>query len=198
MDAFDDFQFWCAEYRDNPRISDAETERLLLGMCREGNPYALEEADLPPRDAVRDDLVTELERGPQLCTPGDELTRDDDSDERDKSFAGQSTPTQSTEYSDDWPEVAHRTKNQRFWRCECCGFQRYSSGLVHVHHIDGKKDDNTSANLQVLCAVCHGRKHSTTPLWPLGTNADEKSELLAHHARIRRGRIPTGTFHAVK
>ena len=40
--------------------------------------------------------------------------------------------------------------------------KKYISGkkkkFIHAHHINGNKQDNSSANLEVLCAMCHGNK----------------------------------------
>jgi hypothetical protein len=66
------------------------------------------------------------------------------------------------DYSGDWSSVSFALKQKRGWTCEMCRFTLLNSGLIHVHHLNGVKTDNSVANLQVLCALCHGRKHSST------------------------------------
>lgn len=40
MDNIEEFEFWCAEYRDNPNMAATEIDRLLQDMCSRGNPFA--------------------------------------------------------------------------------------------------------------------------------------------------------------
>lgn len=65
------------------------------------------------------------------------------------------------EYPDNWSDISREIKNARGWRCELCKFTAIGSTAIHAHHINKDKSDNVSANLQVLCARCHGTKHGS-------------------------------------
>jgi hypothetical protein len=61
-------------------------------------------------------------------------------------------------YTGDFNEISRRVRARAGWRCECCGrgladerLRRY----LHVHHQNGDRGDNTPANLQALCIICH-------------------------------------------
>lgn len=65
------------------------------------------------------------------------------------------------EYPEEWNSISRELKNLRGWRCELCGFTSRSSSAIQTHHIDHDKSDNSIANLQVLCLICHGNKHGS-------------------------------------
>jgi hypothetical protein len=46
----------------------------------------------------------------------------------------------------------YRTRN----RCEDCG-EQHEPGELHLHHRNGRADDDSDANLVVLCIACHRR-----------------------------------------
>jgi hypothetical protein len=54
-------------------------------------------------------------------------------------------------YPVDWDTISRRIKNERGNKCEECN----STYRLHVHHINGVKDDCHSSNLKVLCEKCH-------------------------------------------
>lgn len=61
-------------------------------------------------------------------------------------------------YTDDWDQVATVQKDEAGWKCEECHacFEHSDNRrFLHVHHIDGKKYNNASDNLRVLCIGCH-------------------------------------------
>ena len=62
----------------------------------------------------------------------------------------------SNVYTKDWGEISTRTREKAGWRCSVCGVDMHQkkSGL-HVHHKNGRKNDNSRGNLQVLCCLCH-------------------------------------------
>lgn len=63
-------------------------------------------------------------------------------------------------YTRDWEELSQRIREERNFTCEHCGIHieemsdRY---YIHVHHVNGNKADNRSANLKCLCIRCHSR-----------------------------------------
>lgn len=44
-------------------------------------------------------------------------------------------------------------------RCESCGLTEWQGKLIvmHLHHIDGNRNNNSLDNLQVLCPNCHSQ-----------------------------------------
>ena len=62
-------------------------------------------------------------------------------------------------YTSDWREVANRVKKGNDWYCdECDQSFKTQKELLHVHHVDGNKSNNTKRNLRVLCAGCHAEQ----------------------------------------
>lgn len=67
--------------------------------------------------------------------------------------------TADSTYTDDWPAIAGAYKAGRRFQCESCGVDLSSrKNLLHVHHANGVKTDNTTSNLQALCADCHRKQ----------------------------------------
>lgn len=63
-------------------------------------------------------------------------------------------------YSSDWPQISRRFKEVRNWTCEKC-YQNLNQArkLLHAHHRDRNKANNSVFNLQALCIRCHAREH---------------------------------------
>jgi 5-methylcytosine-specific restriction endonuclease McrA len=62
-------------------------------------------------------------------------------------------------YSDDWPEVSKRTREEADHLCKSCRVDLSErKKLLHVHHVNGEKSDNSPGNLIVLCADCHRKE----------------------------------------
>ena len=62
-------------------------------------------------------------------------------------------------YTPDWPQIAGRFKADKDFKCESCGVDLSThKNLLHVHHRNGVKGDNKSANLVALCAACHRKQ----------------------------------------
>ena len=66
-------------------------------------------------------------------------------------------------YSDCWPEISERRKEQENYKCEKCRIdlsrKKYKK-FLHTHHVDGNKANNTKENLTVLCIECHAKEFS--------------------------------------
>jgi len=59
-------------------------------------------------------------------------------------------------YAIDWSIISEQTRRARDWRCEQCHVVLADHPqLLHCHHRNGVKSDNSAANLQVLCVLCH-------------------------------------------
>ena len=50
------------------------------------------------------------------------------------------------------------TLNNRPAVCERCGYDEHIAGIV-IHHKDRNRNNNSSENLEVLCAICHNIEH---------------------------------------
>ena len=63
----------------------------------------------------------------------------------------------SGEYPDNWPEIAHRVKEEAGWRCVRCdhGHDPAAGRMLTVHHFDGDKGNCEPYNLMPLCQACH-------------------------------------------
>ena len=60
------------------------------------------------------------------------------------------------QYTKTFPELSRSLREAVGWVCSTCrvNMNNMKEGL-HTHHINGVKSDNSSRNLQVLCALCH-------------------------------------------
>jgi hypothetical protein len=199
-DEIDDFELWCGLYRDEPSMAPAETMRLLLVMCQTGNRFALDYLgglrsgrELLPSDSTHD-LFDALWRDVAILESKEPFSLDDLDGEQWGILIGtldvrapgaeQSLAEPNTNvYPPNWSEVATARKDERSWCCGRCAYQSWYSGLIQVHHVDGDKTNNLRSNLEVLCAICHGQKHGTVGLWPMGATASEISDLELHHRR---------------
>lgn len=62
-------------------------------------------------------------------------------------------------YTADWAEVSADVRRRCGFKCDGCGLDLSEHRhLLHVHHINGVKQDNSSANLRPLCADCHRKQ----------------------------------------
>jgi len=62
-------------------------------------------------------------------------------------------------YTEDWAEVSQRLRAEARYTCEECRVcLEEHKALLHVHHINGIKNDNSRSNLRVLCKDCHRKQ----------------------------------------
>ncbi|MBR4642684.1 MAG: HNH endonuclease [Selenomonadaceae bacterium] len=64
-------------------------------------------------------------------------------------------------YQENWIEISRRLKAKHNYTCQEC-HRNFSDckSLLHVHHKNGRKNDNRESNLEVLCYDCHQAKHN--------------------------------------
>ena len=67
-------------------------------------------------------------------------------------------PRKSTDtYPANWPQIAHRVKEEASWQCVRCGHPHHpdSGHMLTVHHLDMDRSNNRWHNLASLCQACH-------------------------------------------
>ena len=80
------------------------------------------------------------------------------------------------QYTADWGVVARRFKETKNFTCESCHLDlRNALSLLHVHHINGVKTNNSPANLKALCIQCHSQQPDHKHI----TVSDENSQRIA-------------------
>lgn len=63
-------------------------------------------------------------------------------------------------YPDNWEHVSELHRKLCQYRCERCGKDcSHDHKLLHVHHINGNKQDLRQTNLIALCRECHMQEH---------------------------------------
>ena len=76
----------------------------------------------------------------------------------------------SSTYTQDWNNISLSYREVRNYMCEVCDTSFQSNkNLLHTHHINGVKDDNTPDNLKAVCLDCHRKEPKHTHLM-LGYN----------------------------
>ena len=77
----------------------------------------------------------------------------------------QSLPSQSDKtsrpniYAENWHNISRKRREEVNWQCEQCGVNLSKhKNLLHCHHKSGNVTDNSSANLLVLCILCHAKQ----------------------------------------
>lgn len=72
----------------------------------------------------------------------------------------------------DWKVISDRSRAAKDYTCEGCKVRLHDRlKLLHVHHIDRDKVDNSPQNLRVLCVICHsnceGHEHLSDTISPM-------------------------------
>jgi len=67
--------------------------------------------------------------------------------------------TLGNEYTKDWAEISADVRRRCGFTCESCAVSLTEHRhLLHVHHVNGVKQDNSSVNLRPLCVDCHRKQ----------------------------------------
>ncbi|MEQ6916032.1 hypothetical protein [Halomonas aquatica] len=62
-------------------------------------------------------------------------------------------------YTRDWPELSRAYRASKDYTCESCSVTLQGHRhLLHTHHLNGVRDDNSDHNLRALCADCHSKQ----------------------------------------
>lgn len=62
-------------------------------------------------------------------------------------------------YTRDWPEISAKFRQSLNYTCQRCKVQLQSNKhLLHAHHANGVKHDNSEGNLIAVCADCHRKE----------------------------------------
>lgn len=65
----------------------------------------------------------------------------------------------SNNYTPDWAEISADVRRRCDFKCDDCGLNlAQHRHLLHVHHVSGVKQDNSSVNLRPLCVDCHRKQ----------------------------------------
>ena len=65
----------------------------------------------------------------------------------------------SNTYSDNWDVISIKIREQVNYQCQQCGLDlSFNKRLLHVHHVNGVKSDNSEMNLRALCCDCHRKQ----------------------------------------
>lgn len=76
-----------------------------------------------------------------------------------KSLPKSTVVLQSGSYTSDWPAISSKLRNELNYTCEQCGVNLTKhKKLLHTHHVNGNKADNSRKNLRALCADCHKKQ----------------------------------------
>lgn len=83
-------------------------------------------------------------------------------------------------YSDDWPQISQKIRHSVNYLCQHCKVDLSNDKrLLHVHHYNGIKSDNSPNNLVALCADCHRKE-------PFHEHMHVKHETVQHINHLRR------------
>ena len=73
---------------------------------------------------------------------------------------------QGSGYTEDWEDISRSIKQEFNYVCQQCSLDlKQNHSLLHTHHINGVKSDNSFQNLTPLCADCHRKQPDHTHLF---------------------------------
>tara|TARA_B100001093_G_C26844049_1_gene1021914 strand:+ start:119 stop:1057 length:939 start_codon:yes stop_codon:yes gene_type:complete len=73
-------------------------------------------------------------------------------------YEDRTAPTNN--YTSEWKEISRKLREKHSWKCTSCWVNlSKKKTLLHTHHRDHDKTNNSPSNLEVICALCHKEKH---------------------------------------
>jgi hypothetical protein len=99
----------------------------------------------------------------------------------------------SDDYTADWADISGRYKAVRKFCCEQCHVDLPEhKNLLHTHHINGVKKDNSNSNLRALCSDCHRKQPMHEQLF-----VSHEDTRLINHLRRAQAKMPNGDWDEV-
>ncbi len=90
-----------------------------------------------------------------------------------------------SKYADNWRETSSKYRSCVNWVCEKCKVNCIANkSLLHSHHRNGVKSDDSIRNLQALCAECHTKQPSHSHM---GLKHEHKQQL--QELRLTQGAV---------
>ena len=97
-------------------------------------------------------------------------------------------------YSQDWSKISEKVRASVDYQCQNCGVSLISNkNLLHVHHKNGEKSDNSDNNLIALCSDCHRKEPFHGHMF-----VSHKDTQKINHLRNEQGVYSSGDWGAVK
>jgi ribosomal protein S27AE len=90
------------------------------------------------------------------------------SPEQHERLSGRNSPnwkggTSLLPYNQEFYDLRYKVLRRDNYTCQLCGVQQFM--LLHVHHIDFNKQNNSVRNLITLCGHCHRKLHGNNHNW---------------------------------
>lgn len=97
-------------------------------------------------------------------------------------------------YSNNWSEVSSSYKAKNNYTCEYCHVNlTKNKKLLHVHHINGVKSDNSEKNLRALCLDCHKKQPSHNHM-----HVKHEDTILINRIREEQGCCKIGSWEEIE
>lgn len=97
-------------------------------------------------------------------------------------------------YSRDWESISSATRKAVNYQCQHCKVDLSSAKrLLHVHHRNGEKSDNSRENLVALCADCHRKEPYHQHMFVKHSDTQQINKL-----RNEQGVLTTSNWTSIK